>query len=246
MQWYAAESRVAPFLAPLACYIQPPESIDAPRMPSPPAKPAERLRACGMEIARVGAELAARGWTPATSSNFSMRLDDSTVAVTISGRDKGNLAAGDVMAIALDGTPLDPTLRPSAETALHLQIYRRLPETGAVLHTHSHNQTVASRLFAGHGVINLHGWELQKAITGYTSHDSELDVPVFPNSQDMADIEARVDAWLDSGKPLHAYLIEGHGLYTWGHGMPEARRHLEALEFLLACELDLKRLGGIA
>src|SRR5690606_20402328 len=83
MQWYAAESRVAPFLAPLACYIQPPESIDAPRMPSPPAKPAERLRACGMEIARVGAELAARGWTPATSSNFSMRLDDSTVAVTI-------------------------------------------------------------------------------------------------------------------------------------------------------------------
>ena len=68
---------------------------------------------------------------------------------------------------------------------------------------------------------------------------------MFPNSQDMAQIEARADAWLDAGKPLYAYLIEGHGLYTWGRGMPEARRHLEALEFLLACELDLKRLGGI-
>ncbi|HET7222522.1 MAG TPA: methylthioribulose 1-phosphate dehydratase [Rhodanobacteraceae bacterium] len=213
-------------------------------MPPASAQLAERLHARGAEIARVGAELAARGWTPATSSNFSMRLDVSTVAVTISGRDKGALEPDDVMAIDLDGKPLDPALRPSAETALHLQIYRRQPEAGAVLHTHSHNQTVASRLFAAQGVIKLHGWELQKAITGYTTHDSELDVPVFANSQDMAEIEAKVDTWLDAGKPLYAYLIEGHGLYTWGRGMTEARRHLEALEFLLACELDLKRLGG--
>ena len=232
------------FLA-VACYIQPPESIFHSRMAPVPAPPTESLRNCGAEIARVGAELAAHGWTPATSSNFSMRMDDSTIAVTISGRDKGTLTPNDVMAVGLDGKPLDSSLRPSAETALHLQIYRRQPETGAVLHTHSHNQTVASRLFAHRGVIVLHGWELQKAITGYTSHESRLDVPVFPNSQDMADIEAQVDAWLDGDRPLYAYLIDGHGLYTWGRGMPEARRHLEALEFLLACELDLKRLGGI-
>ncbi len=208
------------------------------------AQLSERLHACGVEIAHVGSELAARGWTPATSSNFSMRIDDTRIAVTISGRDKGVLTAADVMAIDLDGHPLDPGLRPSAETALHLQIYRRQSETGAVLHTHSRNQTVASRLFAAQGKITLHGWELQKAITGYTSHDSDLEVPVFPNSQDMHDIETGVAAWLDAGKPLSAYLIEGHGLYTWGHDMAEARRHLEALEFLLACELDLKRLGG--
>lgn len=206
---------------------------------------AERLHACGVEIARTGAELAARGWTPATSSNFSMRIDDTSVAVTISGRDKGALSPADVMAVDLEGKPVDAELRPSAETALHLQIYRRQPETGAVLHTHSHNQTVASRLFAADGRITLRGWELQKAITGYTTHVSRLDVPVFPNSQDMRDIAARVDAWLDAGNPLYAYLIDGHGLYTWGRSMPEARRHLEALEFLLACELDLKRLGGI-
>lgn len=214
-------------------------------MPDSPAQLAARLHACGVEIARAGATFAARGWTPATSSNFSQRIDANTVAVTISGRDKGALTPADVMAIGLDGHALDPALRPSAETALHLQIYRRQPETGAVLHTHSHNQTVASRLYARQGVLALEGWELQKAITGYTTHASRLDLPVFPNSQDMDDIEARVDAWLDAGKPLHGYLIEGHGLYTWGRSMPEARRHLEALEFLLACELDLKRLGGI-
>ena len=47
-----------------------------------------------------------------------------------------------------------------------------------------------------------------------------------------------------SGKPLHGYLIDGHGIYAWGRDMPEARRHLEAFEFLLACELDLLRLRG--
>lgn len=213
-------------------------------MSPPPTQLADRLRACGEQIARAGRELAALGCTPATSSNFSMRIDADTIAVTVSGRHKGALSPDDVIAVGLDGRPAGPGDRPSAETALHLQIYRRLPDTGAVLHTHSRTQSVASRLFANDGVIALEGWELQKALTGYTTHESRLEVPVFPNSQDMADIERHVDAWLAGSKPLYAYLIEGHGLYTWGRDMPEARRHLEALEFLLACELDLKRLGG--
>ena len=42
-------------------------------------------------IAEAARELAAFGWTPATSSNFSMRIDDQLAAITISGRDKGKL-----------------------------------------------------------------------------------------------------------------------------------------------------------
>ncbi|HEX7326037.1 MAG TPA: methylthioribulose 1-phosphate dehydratase [Rhodanobacteraceae bacterium] len=202
--------------------------------------------ACAAEIARVGATFAARGWTPATSSNFSMRVDATTIAITVSGRDKGSLTPGDVMAIDLDGRPRDATLHPSAETALHLQIYRRFPAAQAVLHTHSHNQTVASRLFAACGNVTLRGWELQKAVAGQTTHAADLIIPIFPNAQDMTPITACVDAWLDAPKPLYAYLIEGHGLYTWGRSMQEAARHVEALEFLLGCELDLKRLGGTA
>jgi methylthioribulose-1-phosphate dehydratase len=204
----------------------------------------DRLHACGVEIARTGALLAARNWTPATSGNFSLRLDADTIAITRSGRDKGALTPDDVMALRLDGQPLDPSQTPSAEAALHLQLYRRLPATGAILHTHSRHQSVASRVFARGGAVVLRGWELQKAIEGCTTHDAELVVPVFANSQVMPDIEARVDAWLDADRPLRAYLIEGHGLYTWGRDMPQARRHLEALDFLLACELDLQRFGG--
>jgi methylthioribulose-1-phosphate dehydratase len=193
-------------------------------------------------IADAARELSALGWTPATSSNFSMRIDAAHAAITISGKHKGRLGRDDIMLIDLDGHAVGTEARPSAETALHTQVYRRWPEMQAVLHTHSRTQSVASRLFAGEGMIRLQGWELQKAITGYHSHESVLEIPVFPNTQHMPELVAQVDALLDAGKPLHAYLIDGHGIYTWGRDMAETRRHLEALEFLLACELDLKKL----
>jgi len=195
-------------------------------------------------IAEAARHLAALGWTPATSSNFSMRVDDDHAAITISGRDKGHLGRDDIMLIDLQGHAVGTTARPSAETALHTQVYRRWSEMTAVLHTHSRTQSVASRLYAARGTIQLKSWELQKAISGYTSHDSVLEIPVFPNTQHMPDLVAQVDAWLDAGRPLHAYLIDGHGIYTWGRDMAEAQRHLEALEFLLECEMELRRLSS--
>jgi methylthioribulose-1-phosphate dehydratase len=208
----------------------------------PAAIPASVFERCADAIVDAAGELSALGWTPATSSNFSMRADADHAAITVSGRHKGRLGRGDIMLIDLDGHPVGTDARPSAETALHTQIYRRWPEINVVLHTHSRVQSVASRLFAADGVIRLQGWELQKAIAGCHSHESVLEIPVFPNTQHMPELVARVDAWLDAGKPLAAYLIDGHGIYTWGRDMAETRRHLEALEFLLGCELDLKRL----
>jgi len=195
-------------------------------------------------IADAARDLALAGWTPATSSNFSMRIDAEHAAITISGRDKGKLGRDDIMLIDMQGKAVGTSARPSAETDLHTQVYRRFPEINVVLHTHSRTQSVASRLFAREGVVKLEGWELQKAIAGQTTHDAELSIPVFPNTQHMPELVAQVEAWLDSGRPLHAYLINGHGIYTWGRDMAETRRHLEALEFLLACELDLRSLSA--
>jgi len=202
----------------------------------------DRFSACAQAIAAAGRRLGAQQLTPATSSNFSMRVDERHAAITISGRDKGALTPADIMLIDLDGQPVGNSHRPSAETALHTQVYRRWPDANAVLHTHSRTQTVASRLFAPAGKVRLADYELLKAIAGHTTHDTYLDLPVFPNTQDMPELVARVEAWLAAEKPLYGYLIEGHGIYTWGRDMAEAERHIEAFEFLLGCELDLRRL----
>jgi methylthioribulose-1-phosphate dehydratase len=199
------------------------------------------LRQRAGEIVAATRELAAAGLTPATSSNFSRRLDDRHAAITISGRDKGRLAEDDVMVVDFDGRAVGSDHRPSAETLLHVQLYRRFPEIGCVLHTHSVAQTVASRLFAGAGHVRLEGYELLKAFEGNRTHETAIDVPVLPNSQDMHTLAAQVDALLDR-QCLWGYLIDGHGLYAWGADMAQARRHLDAFEFLLSCELELRRL----
>ena len=201
----------------------------------------QRLSHCAGEIIVNVRELALRGWTPATSSNFSSRIDAGHVAITVSGRDKGRLTEGDIMVVDLDGQPVATSHRPSAETLLHTQLYKRYPQVGCVLHTHSQTQTVASRLYAGIGHVHLEGYELLKAFSGTTTHETALDLPVYPNTQDMPTLAAQVDATLDS-QPMWGYLIDGHGLYAWGRDMPEARRHLEAFEFLLGCELELRKL----
>ncbi len=172
-----------------------------------------------------------------------MRTGSDRAAITISGRDKGRLGPSDVMEVDLEGRALDPALRPSAETLLHTRLYRRFADLGAVLHTHSRVQTVASRLYAKHGRIRLANYELIKAFAGESTHDTAIEVPVFANTQDMVALANAVDAYLDTGYKVYGYLIEGHGIYTWGRDMAETRRHLDAFEFLLACELDLRRLA---
>ena len=201
----------------------------------------ERLAACAAEIIANTRELAALGWTPATSSNFSMRLDDRHAAITVSGRDKGRLGEDDIMVVDFDGRPVATAHQPSAETLLHTQLYRRCPEIGCVLHTHSLNQTIASRLYGPIGNVRFEDYELIKAFRGQDTHETEFDLPVLPNSQNMPTLAAQVDVLLDAGS-LWGYLIDGHGLYAWGKDMKEARRHLDAFEFLLSCELEMRKL----
>ena len=190
-------------------------------------------------LADAARELAQLGWTPATSSNFSSRLDDVSAVITISGRDKGRLGVDDFMVVDFDGRAVGSEHRPSAETLLHTQLYVHDANIGCVLHTHSRVQTVSSRLFADRGEIVLAGYELLKAFRGYDTHEATMRLPVLPNSQDMPALAAMIEPCLKRELPLHGYLIDGHGIYAWGRDLKEARRHLDAFEFLLACELDL-------
>lgn len=181
------------------------------------------------DLASIGRQLHARGWVPATSGNFSLRLDCGEIAITASGKDKGQLAASDIMRVTLDGQALDEQ-KPSAETALHTQLYRRSPSIRCVLHTHS----VSATLVSAHNPEELafEGLEILKAFAGIDTHAARIHIPVFPNTQDIARLAETVESHMQASGQGVAYLIAGHGLYTWGQNSSECLRHLEALEFL--------------
>lgn len=194
------------------------------------------------EIIAAGRFLYGRGWSPATSSNYSARLSASEALLTVSGKHKGQLGRDDVLATDLQGNSLEPGKKPSAETLLHTQLYQWRADIGAVLHTHSVNATVLSRATAASELV-FEDYELQKAFTGTTTHESQVRVPIFDNDQDIARLAAKVQPWLEQHPECVGYLIRGHGLYTWGAQMSDALRQVEAFEFLFECELKMRALG---
>jgi methylthioribulose-1-phosphate dehydratase len=190
-------------------------------------------------LAAFGRFAAARGWVPATAGNFSVRLDAHHALVTRSGVDKGNVGPDDVSVVPLAG-PIPPGM--SAETPLHLARYRADAGVGAVVHVHTLAATVLSRMDREQGAVRFADFEMQKALTGVTTHDSVVDLPVFANDQDTVALAARIEAQLGAAA-VPGYLLAGHGLYAWGATMSDARRHLEGLEFLLAATLEERRLA---
>ena len=202
-----------------------------------------RYAQAAQAIIDAGSFLYAKGWSPATSSNYSVRLDDDNIAITVSGRHKGQLQAGDVMIVDLEGQAVASAARASAETKLHTALYGLFTDIGAVLHTHSLPATVLSRVLDDRDELVLRDYELQKAFPGHETHQSRLALPIFENTQDMDTLAEETRKFFAEHPQYPGYLIRGHGLYTWGGTMEDCLRHVEALEFLLACELEIMRLG---
>lgn len=199
-----------------------------------PAEAVEAIRAAGRRLDQ-------RGWVPATAGNISLRLADGRIAITRSGFHKGFIPEDGVMAVDLHGRPEASNLRPSAETGLHCGIYRRFPAVGAALHGHSVPATVLSRRGGDH--LELSGYELLKAFPGLPTHEASIRLPILDNDQDIARLQARVEqVWDATSDVPPGYILRGHGVYVWAEDMPGALMRLEALEFMLACELDAARL----
>ena len=197
-----------------------------------PAWAAERVIAAGRRMD-------ARGWVPATAGNISVRLDQARMAITRSGGHKGFLDAAGVMVADLDGRAVTQGARPSAEALLHGQVYRAFPKVAAVLHGHSVAATVLSMATAAGGLA-LSGYEVLKVFEGVGTHDVSLSLPVVENDQDIGRLAEEVAPGLAAMRM--GYLIRGHGVYVWGPDMDGALARLEGLEFLLACELERRKL----
>lgn len=184
------------------------------------------------------------GWVPATSGNFSVRERASgRILVTASGLDKGTLTRESLLEVDAEGRVVSGAGRPSAETGLHLVLYQARPDAQAILHVHTVWNTLVSGIHADAGRLALTGYELLKGLAGVATHEHVEQVPILRNSQNYGELTALLAAALREFPLTHGVLLSRHGLYTWGESVAEARRHLEALEFLFEVE-GRRALGG--
>jgi len=175
-----------------------------------------------------------RGWALGTSGNFSAVVSPEPLrlVITASGMDKGRLTTDQFVQVDGDGKVVAGEGRPSDETKLHLTIVRQRPAL-AVLHTHSVWSTVLSNLPVKGGEIEITGYEMLKGLAGVRTHEHRERLPILDNSQDMDELARELEELLRRRPDAHGFLLRGHGLYTWGRSVSEARRHIEILEFLL-------------
>src|SRR5689334_16175227 len=186
------------------------------------------------KLAEIGRGFYARGWVLGTSGNFSavVSREPLRLAITSTGLDKGNLKASQFLEIDETTSVVRGNGGPSAEALLHLAIVRGV-KAGAVLHTHSVWSTVLSGTHARHGGIALEGYEMLKGLAGVQTHKHREWLPILENSQDMVELADRVSHALRESPGIHGFLLQEHGLYTWGESLAEAKRHVEILEFLM-------------
>lgn len=175
-----------------------------------------------------------RGWCLGTGGNFSVADPDSTGAIWItpSGVHKGETRPDQLLWLGSDGE-CKGAGKPSAETGIHQLLYERGGgEVGCVLHTHSVWSTLLSERYVGDGGFTIEGYEMLKGLRRVETHDTREWVPVVENSQDIPALCGVIDTALRERPHTHGFLLSGHGLYTWGHDVAEAKRHVEIYEFL--------------
>lgn len=185
----------------------------------------------------IGALFYQKNWSLATSSNYSVVMERQPLRLlmTASGKDKRSLSAEDFLMVDNRGCPVTAgSLKPSAETMLHIAIAEN-SDAGAILHTHSVWSTLLSDVYCQADGLTIEGFEMEKGLEGITTHEHKLWIPILENSQDMQQLAESVTGLLksQSSKLSYAFILRRHGMYAWGKTLSEARRHVEALEFLL-------------
>jgi methylthioribulose-1-phosphate dehydratase len=186
------------------------------------------------QLAETGREFYRRGWVAGTSGNFSALLARKPLrlCITASGNEKGDLEETNFLELDENAEIFQGFGKPSAETMVHLSIYRHLPKARAILHTHSVWGTILSDVYFEQGWVEIEGYEVLKGLPGVETHEHVERVPIVENSQDYIALSHVIENVIRENPGLHGIYLRRHGLYSWGETVTEARRHIEIFEFL--------------
>jgi methylthioribulose-1-phosphate dehydratase len=190
------------------------------------------------ELADIKDELAERDWFMGTSGNLAIKVSDNPLQflVTASGKDKRKRTEEDFLLVDEFGHAVEENhLKPSAETLLHVEIYRKT-KAGCSLHVHTIDNNVISEVYGNQGEVTFKGQELIKAFNKW-EEDAVLTIPIIKNYAHIPTLAQAFSEHIkeDSG----AVLIRNHGITVWGRNAFEAKKILEASEFLFKYQLRL-------
>ncbi|GGG11916.1 methylthioribulose 1-phosphate dehydratase [Paenibacillus aceti] len=198
----------------------------------------EEKQATIAELKHIQEQFAARGWLPGASGSLSARVgaytpDTYYFAMTSSCKDKSVHTSENFLFVDASGEPCETTsLMPSADTSIHAKIYR-MTGCGAIFHVHTVFSSLISEYYGDHGFIPTQSNELLKEL-GLWEKNAKIAIPILPNYADIPSIAKLVPEAIHPDIP--GIVLRNHGVYAWGSNPPEAKRRLEAFEFIFELE----------
>ena len=182
------------------------------------------------DIVRFGKLLHQTGLVAAMDGNLSVRLANGNILSTPTLMSKGLIEADDLVIVDSDGRRLNGSRDVSSEIAMHVLIYRKRPDIGAVVHAHPPTATG----FAAAGLA------LDRALCAeliVTLGSVPLASYETPGTPELAEALAPLVADHD------AILMANHGVVTYGVDMLNAYMNMETVEHFAKIALVAHQLG---
>ena len=172
------------------------------------------------------------GLIAGADGNLSVRYAPDRVLVTPRGLLKAEVGPADVVEVDLQGRHLDGCREATSELDLHLRVYRRRPDCGAVVHAHPPSATAFA--VAGEAIPE----DVLPEITLLMGR-----VPLVPYATTgTPELGDAVEPFLAGHDAL---LLANHGALTWGADLAQARVRMESLEHGARILLAARGLGRV-
>jgi len=191
------------------------------------------LRAAIIETGRIAYQA---GLMISNDGNISVRMPDGHILITPSGVCKGRINPEDLLIIDIEGrlikTAADPSMKPTSEQPMHLEVYRRRPDVRAVIHTHL---IFANALVISKGEIRMD--VIPEAAVSFGS------IPVtgyaLPSSPQNAEAIRELIGAHD------VIMIRNHGCLAVGHDLDQALIRVERVEHIAKTLTFAELLGDV-
>ncbi len=183
------------------------------------------------DLVRFSKWLSRLGFTPGTSGNLSVRLDEHRLLVTPTGASKYLLAPADMVIVDLQGRQLAGSRKVTSEVSMHLAVYQHREDIAAVIHSHPPIATAFAcagraldEMLCQEAVMTLGIVPLAKYATTGTDEVATSLIPLIPRHE--------------------AILMANHGVVTYGETLLEAFLKMETVEHLAHIGLVAHQLGS--
>lgn len=197
------------------------------------------------QLAKLVRTLNQSGHNPATSGNYSLRSSTSPqyALVSESGIDKSLFTEDNLLLINIESKQQHESFaslgkKSSDETALHLAVYKAT-KANCVLHSHMLEGVLFAEMFPNQNMLSIKGLELLKGLKGIQTHEAQVQIPCFDNTQDIDSLADEVVKVLGKGQ-YYSTILRGHGIYVWGENVEGAKRHLEVFEYIFKYYLAMR------